>query len=137
MNFVLKYPVLSVILLTIFFSCSEQNLLNGNGFLKGKISIGPICPVEKIPPDPACLPTMETYKSWATAVWTLNKKTKIATLEPKLDGTYKNELPAGNYIIDFDPPRTIRIGGSNLPVAISIADMDTTFVNINIDTGIR
>jgi len=67
----------------------------------------------------------------------LNKKTKIATLEPKLDGTYKNELPAGNYIIDFDPPRTNRIGGSNLPVAVSIADLDTSFVNINIDTGIR
>jgi hypothetical protein len=136
-NSALIYLVLSAILFMGFFSCSEKNLVDGSGVLKGKISIGPLCPVERIPPDPACLPTMETYKAWATAVWTLNKKTKLATLNPKLDGTYQNVLPAGDYIIDFDVDLTGRIGGSNLPTIISIANMDTTIFNINIDTGIR
>jgi hypothetical protein len=51
----------------VYLSCAEQNLMVGSGVLKGKISSGPLCPVEKISPDSACLPTMETYKSWATA----------------------------------------------------------------------
>jgi hypothetical protein len=128
---------LSAILITVFFSCSEQNLLTGSGLLKGKILIGPICPVERIPPDPACLPTMETYKSWATAVWAVNKKSKAATINPKLDGTYEIDLPAGNYVVDFEVSRTFGVGSSNLPKAISIANKDTTTLNINIDTGIR
>jgi len=133
----LKYLILPIFLITVNFSCYEQNLLVGSGVLKGKISIGPLCPDESIPPDPACLPTMETYKAWATAVWTLNKKTKLATLDPKLDGTYQITLSAGNYIIDFNGVHSNGIGGSNLPKVVSIANMDTTIFNINIDTGIR
>lgn len=136
-NSALKYLVLSGILIMIFFSCNEKNLVVGGGVLKGKISIGPLCPVERIPPDPACLPTMETYKAWATAVWTENKKTKLATLDPKLDGTYQIVLPAGDYSIDFDVAHTNTIGSNNLPTVISIANKDTTIFNINIDTGIR
>ncbi len=132
-----KYLVLSAILAIIFFSCAEQNRMEGSGMLKGKISIGPLCPVERIPPDPACLPTMETYKAWAIAVWTINKKSKLATLNPKLDGTYQIELPSGDYSIDFDVAHTHTIGSSNLPAIISIANRDTTVFNINIDTGIR
>ena len=132
-----KYLILSVILLIVIHSCVKQNLVSGSGALKGKISIGPICPVETIPPDPNCLPTAETYKAWATAVWTLNKSSKIATLDPKLDGTYEVALPAGKYTIDYDATRTNNVGGANLPSIISIANGDTTNFNINIDTGIR
>ena len=121
----------------IYFSCKEGNLMVGSGVLKGKISIGPLCPVESIPPDSACLPTMETYKSWATAVWTLNKKTKLMTLDPKLDGTYQKGLSAGEYVVDFEVVHPNGIGGSNLPAVISITNKDTTIFNINIDTGIR
>jgi len=136
-NSALKYLVLSAILIVILFSCTEQNAIVGSGVLKGKISIGPLCPVERNPPDPACLPTMETYKAWAIAVWTANKKSKLATLNPKLDGTYQIVLPSGNYSIDFDVAHTNTIGSNNLPAIISIANMDTTIFNVNIDTGIR
>jgi hypothetical protein len=137
-NSALYYLLLSAILIAVFFSCSEENQVVGSGILKGKISIGPICPVQKDPPDPGCLPTSETYKAWATAVWTVNRKTKIATILPaKDDGLYQIELPAGHYIIDFDAAQTNKVGSSNLPADISIANMDTTKLNINIDTGIR
>lgn len=105
--------------------------------LKGKISIGPLCPVETIPPNPNCLPTAATYKAWATAVWTLDKSSKIITLSPNLDGAYQLDLPSGKYVIDFDEKQTNHIGGSNLPSIITIFDKDTTNFNINIDTGIR
>jgi hypothetical protein len=133
----LKYLVLSAILIVLVFSCTQKNLVTGSGVLKGKISIGPLCPVQKDPPDPGCLPTKETYKAWATAVWSENKKTKIALLDPNLDGNYQIELPSGNYVLDFEVDRTNGVGGSNLPSPISISNMDTTIFNINIDTGIR
>ena len=133
----IKQVIFSVIVLIAIHSCVKQNIVVGNGVLKGKISIGPLCPVETIPPDHNCLPTLATYKAWATAVWTLNKSSKLATLDPNLDGTYKVGLPAGNYIIDFDATQTNHVGGSNLPAMISIAKGDTTSFNINIDTGIR
>lgn len=137
MNATLKYLFLSLILIPVFFSCTEQNQMSGSGVLKGKISIGPICPVETNPPDPRCLPTMDTYKAWATSVWTLDKKTKVATLNPKLDGTYQLELPVGNYMVDFDVAHTYGIGNNNLPALISVTIGDTTKLDINIDTGIR
>lgn len=39
------------------------------GTLMGKISIGPLCPVETAPPQPGCLPTADTYKTWQLSVW--------------------------------------------------------------------
>ena len=133
----LKYLLLSAIFIVVVFACTQKNQVTGVGILKGKISIGPICPVQKDPPDPACLPTKETYKAWATAVWTMNKKTKITTLDPTLDGNYQLGLPAGNYIIDFEVARTNGVGGSNLPATVTIANLGTATFNIDIDTGIR
>jgi hypothetical protein len=132
-----NYLVLSAILIVLVFSCTEKKMITGSGVLKGKISIGPLCPVQKDPPDPGCLPTKETFLSWATAVWTMGKKTKIAQLNPNLDGIYRVELPAGDYILDFEVTRTNGVGGSNLPSPVSISRLDTTIFNINIDTGIR
>ena len=137
-NFSLKHLLFFTIFVMATFSCGDiKEDIIGSGVLKGKISIGPLCPVERIPPDPACLPTAETYKAWAISIWTLNKKAKLASLDPKLDGAFQVSIPAGQYIIDFDVARNVGVGGSNLPATISIADKDTTTFNINIDTGIR
>jgi hypothetical protein len=46
------------------------------------------------------------------------------------------ELPPGNYILVLEKAQK-NIGGSNLPVEISIISQDKTVFNINIDTGIR
>ena len=31
------------------------------GRIEGRVTIGPLCPVERIPPDPTCQPTPETF----------------------------------------------------------------------------
>jgi len=137
-NTILKYLFLSVIVVvTLVLSCSKQSIVAGNGVLKGKISIGPICPVETIPPQPQCLPTRDTYNAYATAVWTSDKKNKLVTIIPNLDGTYQIDLPAGDYVLDYATARTNGVGGSNLPTAFSIVDKDTLTLNVSIDTGIR
>lgn len=137
-NFALNYLALPVLLASFLVSCTDQkDMIEGSGVLKGKISIGPLCPVESIPPDPGCLPTAETYKAWAVDVWSSDKRTKVTTLDPKLDGNYLITLPAGNYMVDFDVVKNNSIGRSNLPVLITVNKGDTTNLNIDIDTGIR
>ena len=106
------------------------------GYLEGVISIGPICPVERVPPDPACLPTAETYKAYPVSVFSSDGRRKILQLNPSLDGSFITELAPGNYLVVLDKAQNY-IGGSNLPVEVSISTQDKTLLNINIDTGIR
>jgi hypothetical protein len=130
--------ILVVILLTciaVMSGCDSKKALV-EGILEGTISIGPICPVETIPPDPACLPTAETYKAYPVNVFTSDGKTKVAQLMPSLVGSYSSELPPGDYLIVLERAKN-NIGGSNLPVIVSIKAQDKTLLNINIDTGIR
>lgn len=106
------------------------------GFLEGKISIGPICPVETDPPDPGCLPTAETYKAYPVAVWTPDGGRKINQINPALDGSYKTDLEPGRYLIKLETDSG-NIGSSNLPVEVIIVSDYETTLNIDIDTGIR
>jgi len=55
---------------------------------------------------------------------------------PSLDGSYSSELSPGDYLIVLERADN-NIGGSNLPVMVSINAQDKTLLNINIDTGIR
>jgi len=121
--------------LILMSACDKEKGLN-SGWLEGTISIGPICPVEKIPPDPACMPTAETYKAYPVSVYTLNGEIKIAQLNPSLDGSFNTELPPGNYQVVLETANKY-VGGSNLPSEVTIVSQEKTILSINIDTGIR
>lgn len=130
---------LAIIGVILISGCIQQptDKLIKKGFLEGKVTIGPLCPVERFPPDPRCQPTEETYKSWPIAVWTADKKTKVAQIVPDLDGTYKLELPAGNYIVSLEKQVPFGLGAGNLPANIAITSEKTAILNIGIETGIR
>jgi hypothetical protein len=104
--------------------------------LKGVITIGPLCPVETVPPDPACLPTAETYKSYPVVVLTSDGKKKVAQLNPELDGSFSTELAAGSYLVVLENSQN-SISRSNLPLMVSIKSDSDTLLNIDIDTGIQ
>ena len=106
------------------------------GILEGKISIGPICPVETDPPDPGCLPTAETYKAYPVAVWTADGERRIIQINPAIDGSYKTDLEPGKYLIKLET-NSGNIGSSNLPVDVIIVSDYITTLNIEIDTVIR
>lgn len=126
-----------ILLLTIiFFTGCDKATHREAGYLDGVISIGPICPVERVPPDPACLPTAETYKAYPVSIFTADGKRKITQLSPSLDGSFSSELPPGNYLVVLEKAQN-NIGESNLPAEISITSLNTTLLSISIDTGIR
>ena len=134
MKVILKISLLLFAVL-LNWSCDQQQMqIVENGFLEGKITIGPLCPVETVPPDPSCQPSQDTYNAWPIVIWTADKKTKIATIGPDLDGNYLIDLPKGSYFVDLDKQHSFN---KNLPVVIIIEPNETLLLNIDIDTGIR
>jgi len=133
MKAMIKFNLLLYIVL-LNWSCDQQTQIFEEGLLEGKVTIGPLCPVENVPPDPACQPTQETYNSWPIVVWTSDKKTKVARIEPELNGNYLIDLPEGSYLVDLDKQHMF---GKNLPATIVIEPNETSLLNIDIDTGIR
>jgi len=133
-----KYIKLCILFLSVAFIISgcEEQFPKDTGFLEGVISIGPICPVEKDPPDPGCLPTYETYKAYPVTIWTSNGRRKIAQINPALDGSYKIELNPGHYLVVLENDKN-SIGSSNLPAEVVIRSQAETILNVDIDTGIR
>ncbi|HSU72729.1 MAG TPA: hypothetical protein VLJ21_02680 [Candidatus Binatia bacterium] len=103
------------------------------GVLEGKITIGPLCPVETVPPDPKCEPTLETYRAWPLAV--TRNGIKITNIVANGDGTYRLDLAPGTYIVDFEKQMAFRKNA--LPATVTIAEGQVTTLDINIDTGIR
>src|SRR5512142_2607898 len=102
-------PLFVLVILLVIPGCDDL-FMQGSGYLEGKISIGPLCPVEKYPPDPGCLPTAETYKAYPVSVWTSNGKREITHLDPAPDGSYRVQLLAGSYMVRLD--NNNRPGGS-------------------------
>ena len=133
--------VVLFLLLAIMISGCTKNIIDGMviGRLEGRIDIGPLCSVERNPPDPRCQPTLETYKAWPIVVYSEDKQTKMRyMINPSIDGNYSVELPAGKYVVALDAETiNARIGGSNLPAMIEIIKDEKTILNITIDTGMR
>ncbi len=128
--------VACLLALILVAGCARQNLAPQTGFLTGKVSIGPLCPVERFPPDPRCQPTPETFKAWPLAVYASNH-VKVAALAPQADGAYKVELPAGEYVVDLVNRQPGGLGARNLPAPASVRAGETTPLDVDIDTGIR
>ena len=134
MKAIIKF-ILLLFAVLLNWSCDQQQMqIVEKGFLEGKVTIGPLCPVETVPPDPACLPSQDTYNAWPIVIWTADKKTKIAAIDPDLNGNYLVDLPIGNYLIDLDKQHRFNM---SLPALIIIKPYETSLLNIDIDTGIR
>src|SRR5687767_14757340 len=61
---------------------------------------GPVCPVETIPPDPACAPRPV---AGATVVVQDGQGRAVATVELDAGGAAMVSLPAGDYVVQPHP----------------------------------
>lgn len=117
-------------MLFLMLACQVQP--QAKGVLEGKLGIGPICPVERIPPDPACQPKPEMYQAWPIEI--THNGIKVTTVVAK-DGMFSVELLPGTYVVDLEKKQ--HVGGSSLPATVTIKSGETTMLDIDIDTGIR
>ncbi len=106
------------------------------GTLTGKVSIGPLCPVEPCPPG-AYPPNPYLSRE---LIFTPKGGGRPADLpfyaKLQADGSFEAELPAGKYEVTLSDCNFL---GCNyaLPKNVNIEANKTTEMDIDIDTGIR
>ncbi len=125
--------VFALLLLGVFlFGCLGDKPENPgqSGYLQGHVSIGPLCPVERNPPDPNCLPNEETYKNYPFMVYD-SLGSKAGAFVADADGNYSLRLRIGEYEVKQST------GLQKYSKKIRIESGKTTALDIDIDTGIR
>ena len=93
---------------------------------------GPVCPVERIPPDPACAPRPV---AGATIVVKDKAGTTAATATTDAQGIATVALPAGTYVVEPQPAQGLM--GTAGSQEVTVVDGAITPVLLAYDTGIR
>ena len=103
------------------------------GVLSGKVSVGPICPVERV--GVPCPVPPEAYTSREIVIYKADGHTEVTRQNFRSDGTYRIDLPPGVYIVNI---LKSAVGGSkNLPQTVIIEAGKILKLDFSIDTGIR
>ncbi len=102
-----------------------------SGILVGKVLLGPVCPVERIPPDPMCAP-----KPYVTKIEAFSQDGTelIKTVQNQSDGSFIMNLPVGDYSIQAGSGKVYPRCQSE---PVTIKTRVTVSVDINCDSGIR
>jgi hypothetical protein len=103
--------------------------LQGVAVLSGRVSLSPTCPVERMPPDPACAP-----RAYVTDVQATQNDRVVAETRTTSAGEYVLDLPPGSY--------SIRAKGGNvfptcIETSVTLAEGERRTEDISCDTGIR
>jgi len=102
-----------------------------NSGVEGTITVGPTCPVERIPPDLACAD--KPYQA-IIKVETPDGKKQISQTTSGTDGKFKISLQPGSYLL-------VAESGSALPrtqsQSVTVEKNKYATVNIVLDSGIR
>jgi hypothetical protein len=93
---------------------------------------GPVCPVETVPPDPACAP-----RPVAGAVLVIRDGagSEVARTTTEADGSFFAELPAGDYVVEPQPVEGLM--GTAAALEVTVVDGIAAQVQLDYDTGIR
>jgi hypothetical protein len=120
---------------------AERGSRQGPGMLRGRVDLGPICPVE---PCQFAANVFSFYKVVIQARGKVLQELKISS-----SGQYQTRLLPGRYIVDLDPnpwwPKcdTIRkvcttgLGSANVPASVEIFSGRVTTFDIKVDLGMR
>ena len=102
-----------------------------NSGVRGTVSLGPTCPVERVPPDPAC-----ADRPYATAItaYRANSSTPYIIGNSDASGAFTFSLPPGSYTLAAS-------GGTMFPrcseIAVTVSPNAYVTATISCDTGIR
>ncbi|HSR89462.1 MAG TPA: hypothetical protein VLK22_03680 [Candidatus Udaeobacter sp.] len=109
-----------------------KTITTGAGGIEGSVWLGPVCPVEKNPPDPTC--ANRPYRT-SLAVTTVEGKL-VKNFSSDMNGQFKVNVPPGKYAIRYaDTAKKYPICGTS--DVISVESNSFAEVNVFCDTGIR
>jgi len=111
----------------------EEEVEAKTGTISGRVTMGPTCPVERVPPEPGCAP-----KPLATSIniREVGKQKISKTIQSDSSGAFKTALSVGSYELE-----TFNNNGAILPrcekVTVLVKEDQNSIVDISCDTGIR
>ncbi|MDP3953768.1 MAG: hypothetical protein Q8P99_03035 [bacterium] len=118
-----------------FTTCPNvYGILPYNSGVRGVVTLGPTCPVERIPPDPNCAD--KPYKTTIKIFHVNNLNSAFLSVDSDEDGVFFASLPPGEYILDAGE------GNNSGPPTcgrsqVTVAPDSFTPITISCDTGIR
>jgi Carboxypeptidase regulatory-like domain len=98
----------------------------------GTATAGPVCPVEKIPPDPSCAPRPV---AGANLVVRDPAGSEIARATTAADGTFFVDLPPGRYTVE--PQAVTGLMGTARLQNVTVTGGVVSTIQVEYDTGIR
>ena len=93
---------------------------------------GPVCPVERVPPDPACA---SRPVSGATLIVRDPSGAEIARTVTGADGSFLVELSPGEYVVEPQPAEGLL--GTAAAQKLVVVDGSIAQMQLDYDTGIR
>lgn len=100
--------------------------------IRGLATAGPVCPVEKNPPDPSCAPRPV---SGAVVVVRSPAGTEVARATTGTDGSFLVAVPPGQYIVEGLPAAGLM--GTPGPQDVTVGSGAAATIDLSYDTGIR
>lgn len=97
------------------------------GTVTGVVTLGPVCPVERVPPDPTCAPRPLAADIDVTGA------TAAPPVRSAADGRFRIELPPGTYVVQARSPASRGCKPETVMVAAGLE----VKVDLSCDTGIR
>jgi hypothetical protein len=99
----------------------------------GVVTAGPVCPVERNPPDPSCAPRPV---AGAVIVAADTSGHEVARATTATDGSYRLVIGPGTFVITGLP--VAELLGAPAPVTVTLTfPSETKKVDLQYDTGIR
>ena len=104
------------------------------GWLEGQVTIGPLVPVMRegeSPPTPA----PEVFEAREIVVFKPNGTSEVMRIPLDDVGRFRGELPVGAYMVDIN-----HLGidfADGYPKEVEIREREITWLEVDIDTGIR
>lgn len=100
--------------------------------LSGSVTAGPVCPVEKVPPDPSCAP--KAVHGAHLLIRDAEGKV-VATLTTDANGAFSVTLPLGSYTIVAQPVTGLLRAPDAKQVVVGASGLSG--IALTYDTGIR
>lgn len=104
----------------------------GKTGISGVAIAGPVCPVERVPPDPACAARPVVG---ATLLIRDASGTEVARAVTGADGSFLVEVPTGEYTVEPQPVQGFL--GTAAAQTMTVLDGSVASIEIEYDTGIR
>ncbi len=106
---------------------------SAKGVVRGQVLLGPTCPVERVPPDPACAP--KPYQT-TIRIQPVNPSAAYMTISSDASGMFTTSLDLGSYTLQAQSANNSYYPHCS-PVQVSVSAGQSQNVTINCDTGIR